>query len=171
MDKEKVLSYVSQLNATGKEERRAITAEFREEFRLKAANALKVLKEAGYDPEAETPVAEARENTALPEGCPAARDIQAGAGNGGAEPGAGESGTAPPPPDNTGDGVTPPPPAAAAVRVKLCHKTDYPKYRRAPLVIDRCGAEFEVTAEQPAVLKKDRRVVIDGKTYEERNRK
>jgi hypothetical protein len=50
--------------------------------------------------------------------------------------------------------------------VTLRHKTEYPLYRRAGLVLKQTPAEFEVTAEQLAVLKKDRWVefVSGGKT-------
>lgn len=41
------------------------------------------------------------------------------------------------------------------ITVTLRHKTEYPAYRRAGLVLKQTPEEFEVTAEQLAVLKKD----------------
>jgi hypothetical protein len=59
----------------------------------------------------------------------------------------------------------PVPPAAGAghgpvadgekVSVVLRHRTEFPKYRRAGLVLTRPPATYEVTAEQLAALKKD----------------
>jgi hypothetical protein len=44
--------------------------------------------------------------------------------------------------------------------VSLRHKTEYPQYRRAGLILKQTHAEFYVTAEQLAVLKKDKWVEI-----------
>jgi len=48
--------------------------------------------------------------------------------------------------------------------VILWHKTEYPRYRRAGLVLTQKAQTYEVTDEQLAALKKDPWVVIgDGK--------
>ena len=48
--------------------------------------------------------------------------------------------------------------------VVLRHKTEYPKYRRAGLVLTQTAQTYEVTEEQLAILKKDPWVVVgDGK--------
>jgi hypothetical protein len=50
--------------------------------------------------------------------------------------------------------------------VVLRHKTEYPKYRRAGLVLTQKAETYEVTGEQLAALKKDPWVAI-GKDKEE----
>ncbi len=59
------------------------------------------------------------------------------------------------------------PPAKAEDKkqpVVLRHKTEYPKYRRAGLVLTQMAQTYEVTEEQLAILKKDPWVVVgDGK--------
>ena len=48
--------------------------------------------------------------------------------------------------------------------VILRHKTEYPKYRRAGLVLTAVAETYEVTEEQLAALKKDPWVIVgDGK--------
>jgi len=48
--------------------------------------------------------------------------------------------------------------------VILRHKTEYPKYRRAGLVLSQKAETYEVTEEQFAALKKDPWVIVgDGK--------
>jgi hypothetical protein len=55
-------------------------------------------------------------------------------------------------------------PEAPKQSVVLRHKTEYPGYRRAGLVLTQKAETYEVTEEQLAELKKDRWVVfVDGK--------
>jgi hypothetical protein len=55
------------------------------------------------------------------------------------------------------------PPLKGTIQVSLRHKTEYPQYRRAGLVLKQTSAEFYVTAEQLAVLKKDKWVEVKEK--------
>ncbi|GAB6393611.1 MAG: hypothetical protein MdMp014T_2984 [Treponematales bacterium] len=57
-----------------------------------------------------------------------------------------------PPADGAGDG---PKADGEKVSVVLRHRTEFPKYRRAGLVLTRTPATYEVTAEQLSALKKD----------------
>ncbi|MDR2942790.1 MAG: hypothetical protein LBV17_09395 [Treponema sp.] len=54
-------------------------------------------------------------------------------------------------------------PLQGTISVLLRHKTEYPQYRRAGLVLKQTPAEFYVTAEQLAVLKKDKWIEVKEK--------
>ena len=51
--------------------------------------------------------------------------------------------------------------AGGKIIVRLRHKTGYPRYRRAGLVLTQKAETYEVIAEQLAALKKDKWVVIE----------
>ena len=116
MDKEKLLPWIERLNAADKKDREAIVAELAKGNNLKIPEAWKLLKEAGFNPDAKPKV-----------------DPQAKQ-------------------------------EAKKQPVLLRHKTEYPRYRRAGLVLTQKPETYEVTEEQLAALKKDKWVVIgDGK--------
>jgi hypothetical protein len=48
------------------------------------------------------------------------------------------------------------------ITVILRHKTEYPHYRRAGLVLSQKAQSYEVTEAQLTTLKKDKWVVIEG---------
>lgn len=65
-------------------------------------------------------------------------------------------------PNGTGD--TPPAtPPEGTIPITLRHKTEYPLYRRVGLILKQTPAEYYVTAEQLAVLKKDKWVEVKEK--------
>ena len=119
MDKEKLLPWIERLNAADKKDREGIVAELSTELNIKAKDAWKLLKEAGFDPKENPPAG------------PQAKQ------------------------------------EAKKQPVTLRHKTEYPRYRRAGLVLTGEEKTYEVTEEQLAALKKDKWVVIgkeeDGK--------
>jgi hypothetical protein len=68
-----------------------------------------------------------------------------------------------PPPEGDGAEGDGPPPAEKKIRVKLRHKTEYPRYRRAGLVLSQTAAPYEVTESQLDALKNDPRAgIADG---------
>ena len=85
--------------------------------------------------------------------------------------------TPPEAPEAVGEGAaqaesTPPeapeaePPASGPdekISVTLRHKTEYPRYRRAGLILKQTPGEFSVTAEQLEILKKDKWVEVGEK--------
>jgi hypothetical protein len=52
--------------------------------------------------------------------------------------------------------------AGKRITVTLRHKTEYPRYRRAGLVLSQKAQSYELTEAQLAALKKDKWVVIEG---------
>lgn len=49
------------------------------------------------------------------------------------------------------------------ISVTLRHKTEYPRYRRAGLILKQTPGEFSVTTEQLEILKKDKWVEVGEK--------
>jgi hypothetical protein len=58
-------------------------------------------------------------------------------------------------PGNAGGEAPPATQTENKISVTLRHKTEYPQYRRAGIVLKQTPGEFSVTAEQLAVLEKD----------------
>jgi hypothetical protein len=130
MDKEKLALWVEKLTAADKKDRKALVVEMCRENGIGVGDAWKLLKEAGFDAKAApVPPADSAGNATD-------ADKKDGDKNG---PGAGDG------PKADGEKVS----------VVLRHKTEFPKYRRAGLVLTRTPATYEVTAEQLAALKKD----------------
>jgi len=132
MDKEKITPWIERLNAEpdGKK-RNGIVAEMCKEHGLKIGDAWKLLKEAGYgsqapkNPQAEPKVDPPENLQADPEADPP--------NNSQAEPKEGEE-------------------KKPAV---LRHKTEYPRYRCAGLVLTQKPETYQVTASQLEKLKHD----------------
>jgi hypothetical protein len=144
MKKEQMIALIAALYLLDIKERAAHIKAAAKENGVEEGELFKELKEAGYNPKAEKgTAAPSAENTPPPD--PPKTD-----------------GEKPPAPvsekddekdgkKNPGDGLT---------AVTLRHKTEYPQYRRAGLVLKQKPGEFRVTAEQLAVLKNDKRVEI-----------
>ena len=116
MDKEKLAPWIERLNNAKKDDRNAIVEEMAKENSLKAKDAYKLLREAGFDPDAEIKNNPSPDQQAITE--------------------------------------------AKKQSVILRHKTEYPKYRRAGLVLTQKAETYEVTEEQLAALKKDSWVIV-----------
>jgi hypothetical protein len=112
MDKEKLAPWIERLNKAQKNERNAIVEEMAKENGLKVKDAYKLLRDAGFDPDAN---AQNNQNA-------------------------------------NQQGKTQP--------VILRHKTEYPRYRRAGLVLTQKAQTYEVTEDQLAALQKDPWVVV-----------
>jgi hypothetical protein len=146
MEKEKLEMWIEKLNAEpdGKK-RNALVGGMCKENGLKIDEAWKLLKEAGFDPKA------VRQDEGGGDKPPA---------DGGGEPPA-DGGDEPPavggdkPPAVGGDK-----PESRKISVTARHKTEYPQYRRAGIVLSRKAAAYEVTAGQLDALKKDRWVEV-----------
>jgi hypothetical protein len=122
MEKEKLIPWLEKLNKAEKKDRTAVVAEMCKENGLKIGDAWKLLKEAGFDPKADT--------------------------------GAGPSGSGDP---ESSDG-------RKKLPVVLRHKSGYPRYRRAGLVLTQKAETYEVTEAQLAALEKDKWVeFVDSK--------
>jgi hypothetical protein len=139
MDKEKLDSLIELLKQTEKKDRNAIVAKAAADYGLKFKDVMKLIIEAGYDLKAE-PQKNPQSDT----------------------PDNPQAGPKDPPPNSPAD------PGSKKIPVVLRHKTDYPGYRRAGLVLTQKAETHEVTEEQLAVLKKDPWVEIvedkgDGK--------
>ena len=119
MDKETLLPYVEMLNKAEKSERAAIVKELAEANNLKEREVWKLLREAGFDPQAgQQTNQQADQQTEQKSG------------------------------------------SKKKLSVVLRHKTEYPRYRRAGLVLTQKAETYEVTEEQLAALKSDSWVVI-----------
>jgi len=134
MDKEKLALWIEKLKAADKKDRKALVVEMCRENGIGIGDAWKLLKEAGFDAKA-APVPPA-------DGAGSATDEDKDADK---KDGDKED-------SGAGDG---PKADGEKVSVVLRHKTEFPKYRRAGLVLTRTPATYEVTAEQLAALKKD----------------
>jgi hypothetical protein len=64
------------------------------------------------------------------------------------------------PPDNE-EGNKPPSVAGEKTLVRLRHRTEYSRYRRAGLVLAQVFTPYEVTESQLALLEKDLWIVIE----------
>jgi hypothetical protein len=157
MKKEQIFALIAALYLLDIKERAELIKATVKETGVGAGELFKELKEAGYNPKAEKgTAAPSAENTPPP---PAANTPQTG-GTVGAD--------TPPDPAKTDDGKTPPGPPPPGTKtpgdgltaVTLRHKTEYPFYRRAGLVLKRAASEFRVAADQLAILKKDKWVEI-----------
>jgi hypothetical protein len=160
MKKEQIFALVAALYLLDIKERAARVKEAAKEYGVEEGALFKELKEAGYNPKAEKgTAAPSAENTPPPDPPPDGNNTQTG-GTTGAD--------TPPDPPKTDDGKTPPDPPPTGTQtpgedltaVTLRHKTEYPVYRRAGLVLKQKPGEFRVTAEQLAVLKNDKWVEI-----------
>jgi hypothetical protein len=144
MKKEQMIALVAALYLLETKERAAHIKAAAKENSIEEGALFKELKEAGYNPKAE--------NTPPP---PDGNNTQTG-GTTGAD--------TPPDPPKTDDEDPPPngkkKPGDGLTAVTLRHKTEYPFYRRAGLVLKQKPGEFRVTAEQLAVLKNDKWVEI-----------
>jgi hypothetical protein len=142
MEKAKLTALIAALYLLDIKERAALIKEAAKENGLAESDLFKALKEAGFNSKAE-------KGTAAPEnganGPPSAQEgnIAQNAGTG-----------------TEADKTPPKPDGAEKIAVTLRHKTEYPQYRRAGLVLKQTPGEFRVTAEQLAALKKDKWVEI-----------
>jgi type IV secretory pathway VirB10-like protein len=135
MKKEQIFALVAALYLLETKERAAHIKAAAKENGVEEGALFKELKEAGYDPKAEKgTAAPSAKNTPPPD--PPKKDDEK-----------------PPAPDSEKDGEK-------KTGVTLRHKTEYPFYRRAGLVLKQKPGEFRVTAEQLAVLKNDKWVEI-----------
>jgi hypothetical protein len=143
MEKAKLLALIAALYLLDIKERAALIKETAKENGIAEGDLFKLLKETGYNPKAE-------KGTAAPTGAqtpPPQRDGETqNAGTGATDANLAQ----------TGANGTPP----QTVTVTLRHKTEYPHYRRAGLVLKQTPGEFRVTAEQLAALEKDKWVAI-----------
>jgi hypothetical protein len=138
MDKTKLLALIAALYLLETKERAAYVKTAAKENGVDEGELFKELKEAGYNPKAEKgSAAPAPENTPPPEM---------------SKPDDKKPPPAPPPDDKKPD--------SGLIAVTLRHKTEYPLYRRAGLVLKQTPGEFRVTAERLAVLKKDKWITI-----------
>jgi hypothetical protein len=145
--------WIKRLNGAEKKDRKTIVEEMAKALGLKTGDAYKMLNEAGWDPKNnnEKPL-----NSDIP---PAAGE---GSGHGtsalpdNTQPGSSAPAGGPAVGGNAspGSGGTPPV-KAETVQVALRHKSPYPHYRRAGLLLTNQWKSCSVTAEQIAVLKKD----------------
>jgi hypothetical protein len=108
--------WIERLNEAEKEGRKTIIEELAKTLGIKPGEAVKKLKEAGWDPKAAD---------------------------------------APPDPPIVPGGNPPGPPKAETISVTLRHKTPYPRYRRAGLLLTNQWKPYAVTAEQLEALKTD----------------
>ncbi|MDR0386858.1 MAG: hypothetical protein LBH57_02355 [Treponema sp.] len=141
--------WIKRLNAAEIKDRLAIVEEMAKAFEIKTKEAFKRLKEAGWDPKTNSETL----NTAAP---PAA----------GERPGRGTSAL----PDDTRPGASmkTEAPAAGGLAVALRHKTPYPRYRRAGLVLANQFKNYTVTAEQLAALEADTWVEVKKPARQEK---
>jgi hypothetical protein len=139
--------WLERLKAAPGKERPAIAGELAKALGVPINEAWKRLKEAGWDnkagaqPSGETPPSENGGGT------PPERDSTA------SPPDAGDSGD-PPPPDSQTEAVETKP-------VLIRHKTSYPKYRCAGLVLNQKPETYQVTEAQLEKLRRDPWVVIE----------
>ncbi|MDR1575716.1 MAG: hypothetical protein LBS37_06900 [Treponema sp.] len=146
MNKEQLAPWIEKLIQAEKKDRNGIVTEMCREHGLNIGDAWSLLKEAGFDPKA----------------APGALNPQ---GSGDTPPAADntlpDTGIPPLPQEggNTqikeGSGDTSPAVEGNKVSVTLRHKTGYPKYRRAGLILSQKPETHEVTETQLAILKKD----------------
>ncbi|MDR1373796.1 MAG: hypothetical protein LBJ24_02370 [Treponema sp.] len=106
--------WIKRLNETEKKGRGAVVEELAKALGVKPGEAVKKLKEAGWDPK----TADGR-------------------------------------PDSSAGGNPPPKPKAETFSVTLRHKTPYPRYRRAGIVLTNQFIPYAVTEEQRAALERD----------------
>jgi hypothetical protein len=132
MDKVKLAALIALLYAREINLRDAMVKDAAKENGVKEGDLYKLLKEAGYDPKAPKGTAAPSENAG-----PNADGNQPGKGGG----------------QTSAEGKK--------ISVILRHQTEYPKYRRAGLVLTRKAETYEVTEEQLAALKQDKWVVIE----------
>jgi hypothetical protein len=143
MKKEQMIALVAALYLLEIKERAAHIKAAAKENGVEEGALFKELTEAGYNPKAEKgTAAPSAENTPPPD-TPKKDDEKT--------PPDTPPNTPPDGKKNPGDGLT---------AVTLRHKTEYPFYRRAGLVLKQKPGEFRVTAEQLAVLKNDKWVEI-----------
>jgi hypothetical protein len=142
--------WIKRLNETEKKGRNAVVGELAKALGIKTGEAYKKLKEAGWDPKA------GNDKNFINDTPPAA----------GERPGPDTvqlpDDTPPPPSANTGGGAAGgnPPPPVKTFSVALRHKTPYPGYRRAGIVLTGQWKPYAVTAAQLAALKTDNWVEI-----------
>jgi hypothetical protein len=136
--------WIKRLNEAEKKKRNAIVGELAKTLGIKPGEAYKKLNEAGWDPKNNSETIS--NGVASPAaGERSAQDVDQG-------------------PDNTRPGPSPDGggPAAGGVTVTLRHKTPYPLYRRAGLLLTNQFKPYGVTAEQLAALKNDAWVEFQG---------
>jgi hypothetical protein len=145
MDKTKLLILIAALYLLEIKERGPRIREAAKENGVDEDGLFKALKEAGYNPKA-------AKGSAAPDG----KDVQEV-----------ETATVPEAARTEADGATAPPvpenekkPDGGFISVILRHKTDYPRYRRAGLVLKQTPGTFRVSAEQLRALEKDPWVVV-----------
>jgi len=130
MDKEKIISWVERITNAPIAERNAIVAEMAKQNGLKEKDAWKLLRENGFDPKA-TPQTNQQDLSQADQKSDPQDTPQL---------------------KEQDDSKKSP--------VTLRHKTEYPQYRRAGLVLTQKAQTYNVTEEQLAALKKDPWVVI-----------
>jgi hypothetical protein len=142
MDKKQIFVLIAALYALDISARAAAVKDAAKENNIAVGDLFKALKEAGYNPKAEKG-AEAPVFTETPGG------------------GASSTADTDKPPAPGTPNLQPKPGAKAeTVSVTVRHKTEYPKYRRAGLVLSQKPEVHEVTASQLAALKSDKWVEV-----------
>jgi hypothetical protein len=157
MEKAKLLPLIAALYLLDKNERAAHIKEAAKENGVNEGELFKALKEAGYNPKAEKgtaapkpePPVDAENGAQTPPSAQDGKNTQ-NAETDATAPNVAQQGESEQPPEND----------AGKIAVTLRHKTEYPQYRRAGIVLKQSPGEFRVTAEQLAVLEKDKWVEI-----------
>ncbi|MDR0876571.1 MAG: hypothetical protein LBN21_00845 [Treponema sp.] len=149
--------WIEWLKKTGtKEEWHPIVKEMAKAFDIRVGEAYEKLKTAGWEPK--TAKLTPNLGTAGTGAAASGNDQQgADAANAGTD-------DQPKPKAAQGNGGNPNAQGGSTQKVILRHKTAYPQYRRAGLILTQKVAEYEVTDKQLAILKKDSWVIVgDGK--------
>jgi len=121
-----LLDWIKRLEAAAKKDRQAIIDELAKALAIPVADAVKMLREAGWDPKKKAPSGEETQENGAP-------SDQQGKKSGDKK--------------TEGNGTK--------ATISLRHKTPHPRYRRAGLVLTDQFKPFEVTEEQLEKLKKD----------------
>jgi len=146
MDKEKIISWVERIKNAPIAERNVIVAEMAKQNSLKEKDVWKLLRENGFDPKA-TPQKNQqgdKQDTPQTDQKIDPQDIS-------------KSDQKIDPQDISKSDQKD---DSKKLSVTLRHKTEYPQYRRAGLVLTQKAQTYNVTKEQLAALKKDPWVVI-----------
>lgn len=160
MEKVKLIALIAALYLLDIKERVGRIKEAAKENGLAEGDLFKMLKETGYNPKAEKGTT-APENGAQPPPPAQGGENTQNAGTdatGGNVAQQEANGT--PPPDGNGNSGTGDSSEKEKIAVTLRHRSEYPQYRRAGLVLKQTPGEFRVTPEQLTALKKDKWVEI-----------
>jgi hypothetical protein len=131
MEKEKIAAWIERFNQAEKKDRATIVDEMAKENNIKAKDAWKILREAGFDPNAGS------QDNPPPEGNPQAAQAE-------------DNPQAAPSEDSPQAK-----PEEKKLSVVLRHKTEYQRYRCAGLVLTQRLETYQATEAQLAKLKSD----------------